>query len=309
MRYPIAAIAFGALSLAAAVLTAASPRTPAVPDRHSVIINGLRYDDEFKQVVAAGRLFDDLHRREASARPFSISLLRVNGRLIWRILAAQGARVYTMRGRYASPIVAYTFDAKNGRLLSGDIARGLREPPGLPNRTPMPQNGATTTPCPMRPPGTQPPPIGFYYATAPPNAIPGQNYSCLRPLPGTSPWHRPTANATSSLDQFATLKDFYESAYARARASNAFVVEIELLPFGSAQKIVQPDVFGYDTEAARMMLLSTVIAPHGLNAGPCYFDYVVVTAMTDAATQSGGGASMRGRCRPGTYGPPPRRVP
>lgn len=245
MRILIAALAFGALS------TYLAPAYAAAPTRHSVAANGLRYDERFDTVVAAGPLFDDVHRRDPSAHTFSLSLVRQSGRIVWKLLAAIGPRVYTMRGRYAAPVATYTFDALSGKLLSRTLVRISREPTVLPNSTPS---------------------LG----------------------------QRPRANATSRLTEFPSLKYIYERAYARAHASHAYVVEVALIPFGSALAKYQPGVFGYDTEAARMTIVTTIVAPHGMDAHPCYFDYVVVTLMVDAVTQSGGGASMRGRCRPGT---------
>lgn len=293
MIFIVAAFVLGALH---------TPPSAPPSNRHSIAINGLRYDDPFGDVASATGLFSQVNRRDPHAHPFSLSLRREHGRLVWRILAAQGARTYTMKGRYASPVATYIFDAKSDKLLSRSVARMLQEPRILPNRTPPPQNGPTT-PCPLRGPGAPPsPPAGFYYSTPPPNAIPGQNYNCLHPIAGTSPWHRPPANAMQNMREFPALDAVYAIANERARAAHAYVVEIALIPFGSAQATYESGVYGYDTEAARMTLVTTTIAPRGMNASPCFFDYAVITSMVDAVTQRGGGASIRGHCRAGTLG-------
>lgn len=292
VRFPIAC----SVLLTAFVLR--YPAAAAPPDA----INGLRFDEPFERVVTADRVFSALRRRSPNARPFALELERAGERLLWEVRAVTGERAYTLRGSFASAVQIARFDAFDGTLIDVRTERAALEPPILPNQTPRPYDGPTT-PCPhgANDPGLTFPP-GTVFTTPPPNAIAGQNYRCPRP-PARA---RPSANASAPLRTFPSLPELYDAAYVRARAAGQYVVELRLEPYGAWQARSSGNIIRYDSEAGRTTLVTSTIAPHGMSARNCFYDHALTTSTRDALGGAGGGSSIRGKCREGTFSGPQR---
>ncbi len=262
-------------------------------DRSSIATEGLRYDDAYERFIGGDVVLAYVVAHARGERPFSLVLRRVGARVVWDVATAVRA-AYTAGGAYDSGVKTYRFDASSGRLLTV-----TRTPPSaasapLPNRTPVPYDGPTT-PCPrgdfsriVFPPGTT-------FTTPPPNAIPGQNYRCPRP----SPAPRPSPDATHPIGSFPALEEFYATARVHATVAGAYVIAVRIEPFGAAQRATAPDVIGYDTQALRLAVTTTVVYPQGLDSRGCRYDYAVATSVSYANGPPGGGGSIRGHCAAG----------
>lgn len=272
-------------------------------DPHGVAFNGLRYDERFATFLRG----DAVLRRFASLsaeKPFWLELRREGKRVVWIVRATSARSPYTQGGKFSAPITIAVFDAVSAKLIS--TRKAVMKPLRIQPNSTMPAGNGPVTPCPMsQHPSPRP---GYAYTTAPPNAVPGQNYNCLRPIGGLYRVHRPRANVTSALGSLRSLSFAFESIAARLPPFPQYIVELKLVPFGAAAKEDLGGITTYDTEAMHLVFVAKVIAPQGVGARYCRPPrYAIGVFLYDSQTLAPAGGGTTTFCK--AVAPPARACP